>query len=68
MVSGARRWRWAAVFAALLGLALDYWRWDDPPAFGPFGIPRWTLYFVVLQLLLAGAIAWLARTDWEGDP
>lgn len=62
-----RRAIWSAIFLALFVLSLDYWRWDERVRFGPLGLPSWSLYFVALLVLLSGAIAVFARTDWEGD-
>ena len=55
---------WTIVAAALLGASLDFWRWHEPVTLGPLGVPRWTVYFVVLQLVLAAAVAMFARRAW----
>ena len=55
---------WAGVFGLLFLLSLDYWWWDGPVRFGPFGLPAWIYYFVLLQLLLALAVWRFGRRHW----
>lgn len=58
---------WAAGFGLLFVLSLDYWWWDGPVRFGPFGLPLWIYYFVFLQLVLAIAIWRFSRKHWSSS-
>ena len=55
---------WAGAFVLLFLLSLDYWWWDGPVRFGPFGLPAWVYYFAILQLLLALAVWRFGRKHW----
>ena len=62
--------RWAAVFALLFVLGCDFWAWGRRPILVA-GLPLWVLYYGVLGVLLAVAIAacarWALRTPSSGS-
>ncbi len=51
---------WAALFAVFFVLGCDFWAWGRHPVL-VLGLPLWVLYFGVLGVLLAFAIAACAR-------
>ena len=57
-------WAWSSGFGLLFVLSLDYWWWDGPVRFGPFGLPLWIYYFALLQLALAIAIWRFSLKHW----
>ncbi len=59
------RLTWTTVFVTMFLVSLDYWRWDEAVIIGLLGPPRWINYFVLLQLLLAGAVFLFSRTYWK---
>ncbi|MBM3315114.1 hypothetical protein FJY71_04630, partial [candidate division WOR-3 bacterium] len=44
-------WRWAALFALLFMLSIDFWNWNRAGA-GWLGLPKWLWYFFGLQAML----------------
>ena len=57
-------WLWSAGFGVLFVLSLDYWWWEGPVRFGPFGLPLWIYYFILLQFALAIAIWRFSLRHW----
>lgn len=63
-----RSWlKWGVAFIVIFVLSLDFWWWDVPQPFGPFRLPRWIYYFVLLQFLLAGVVHLFGRRYWQGE-
>ncbi len=60
-------WAWSSGFGLLFVLSLDYWWWDGPVRFGPFGLPLWIYYFALLQLALAIAIWRFSLKHWTSS-
>ncbi len=65
MIRKSIRLAWTTIFVAMFLLSLDYWRWDEAVIIGLLGLPRWINYFVLLQLVLAGAVFLFSRTYWK---
>ncbi len=65
MIRKPIRLAWTTIFVAMFLLSLDYWRWGELVTIGLLGLPRWIYYFVLLQLLLAGAVFLFSRTYWK---
>jgi SSS family solute:Na+ symporter len=59
--------RWAVLFAVIFVLGCDFWAWGKRPVL-VLGLPLWALYFGVLGVLLALAIAACARWALRGEP
>jgi len=58
---------WAALFAVVFVLGCDFWAWGRRPVL-VLGLPLWVLYFGVLGMLLALAIAVCARWTLRQEP
>ncbi|GEM_PF-6856013 len=55
---------WLLAFAGLFGLSLDFWWWDEPPAFAFLHVPLRVYYFTGLSLLFAGVMYAFTRRFW----
>ncbi len=58
---------WLLTFAALFGLSLDFWWWDEPPTFAFLHVPLRLYYFMGLSFLFAGVMYAFTRRFWTDD-
>jgi hypothetical protein len=60
------KWFWAAVFATLFVLSIDFWAWGwvEPSL---FGLPYTIIYIIVLESLLFVAFIGFAKYYWKDD-
>jgi SSS family solute:Na+ symporter len=59
--------RWAVLFTVLFALGCDFWAWGRQPILF-LGLPLWVLYYAVLGVMLAVAIAACARWALRQEP